>query len=260
MRIACLLALLALTQSGERWKTLAGGVRIAAAQPATDPGKRVTALLSDPARWAAGFRTVEDKLGGKFADGTTVEVVWDYDGAEFAKMAGRTTIRFNLKKLELYQAKLEELERRREELAKDGKRMVYRLPPAKLERFIPHELTHVLQKQRGVEAPEWFEEGLAQWVGDDPNVLIGYALAGKQVGLVGELLPDPDDVYARGHLFFKWLDSRGGLRKAVQASFFGGVSWKKAIEDATGLGWEALRAEEAPWSARELDKLRPPEK
>lgn len=250
-----LVALAGALQGDPRLKRLGEQVSFAAV-----PASKATALLSDRARWAAGFKTVEDKLGGRFDDATAVEVTWDYEGAEFAKMAGDLRIRFNLAKLEAYQKKLDELEERRRELAKEGKRMVYRLPPAKIERFIPHELTHVLQKQRKVQAPEWYEEGLAQWVGDDPNVLIGYALSGKAVGRIDEKPADPDDVYARGHLFFKWLDSKGAVRKAVQPAFFDGVAWKKALEDAVGLDWGALVAAEQAWSARELEKLRPPAK
>jgi len=255
MRSMLAVALLGALQGDPRLKKLAEQVTIAPVA-----SSKVTAMLSDRARWAAGFKTVEEKLGGRFDDATAVEVTWDYEGSEFAKMAGDLKIRFNLAKLEAYQKKLDELEVRRVELAKEGKRMVYRLPPAKMERFIPHELTHVLQKQRKVAAPEWFEEGLAQWVGDDPNVLIGFALSGKSVGLVDERLAEPDDVYARGHLFFKWLDSRGAVKKAVQAAFFDAVPWKKALEDAAGLEWSALAAAEQAWSARELEKLRPPAK
>ena len=138
--------------------------------------------------------------------------------------------------------------------------MVFRLPPAKLERFVPHELCHVLQKQRKVEAPEWFEEGLAQWVGEDPNVLTGFAIAGKKVEVIDVATSDPDDVYARGHLFFLWLESRGALKKAVRAAFFESVPWKKALEDATGLTWDKLIAAEREWSAVEAAKLRPKEK
>ena len=255
MRLMLLAALLGSSQGDPRLKKLADAVTIAPVA-----ASKSTGVLSDRARWAAGFKLVEEKLGGRFDDATAVEVTWDYEGSEFAKMAGDVKIRFNLAKLEAYQKKIDELEERRQELLKEGKRMVFRLPPAKIERFIPHELTHVLQKQRKVAAPEWFEEGLAQWVGDDPNVLIGYALSGKKFGLVDELLPDPDDVYARGHLFFKWLDSKGAVKKAVQPAFFDGVPWKKALEDAVGLKWDALCAAEQAWSARELEKLRPPAK
>jgi hypothetical protein len=253
---ALLLALVAAQNADQRGRELAARVRFAAAETKSDEARRVVALLSDPSRWAAGFREVEEKLGA-FADDSALDVTWDYAGDEFAKMAGKTVIRFNLGRLEAYRRKLDELEKQRQELAKQGKRMVYRLPPAKIERFIPHELVHVLQKQRGCEAPEWFDEGLAQWLGDDPNVLVGFALSGRKPDGIEAPLADPNDVYARGHLFFKWLDSKGVLRKAVRAAFFEGVAWKRALEDATGLAWEKLVAAEKDWSARELEKLRP---
>ncbi len=254
--ILLLAAALLVQGADERARKLAAKVAFAKVEPRSDEQKKVLALLTSPERWAAGFRTVEEKLG-PFSDETALSVTFDYDGREFVKMSGKTTIRFNMPKLEAYQKKLDDLERQKQELAKQGKRMVFRLPPAKLERFIPHELTHALQKQRGCEAPEWFDEGLAQWVGDDPNVLAGFALAGKKAEAIEAASADPDDVYARGHLFFKWLDARGALRKAVRLAFFDGAGWKKALEEATGLAWEKLAAAEQEWSALELEKLRP---
>ncbi|HVE38476.1 MAG TPA: hypothetical protein VNM14_01225 [Planctomycetota bacterium] len=261
MRLLALALLLSQVPPGaeERAKKLAAQVRVAKPESRSDEARRVIELLGTPERWAAGFRTVEEKIGA-FSDDTAVEVTFDYDGREFAKMAGDTKVRFNLTKLEEYRRKLDALDRQRQELAKQGKKMVFRLPPAKLERFVPHELCHVLQKQRKVEAPEWFEEGLAQWVGDDPNVLIGFALAAKKVDGIESSLSDPEDVYARGHLFFLWLDSKNVLRKAVRAVFFESVPWKKALEDASGLAWEKLVAAEREWSLREVEKLRPKEK
>ena len=261
MRLIALALLVTQAPQGaeERLKKLASQVTFVRPEPQNDEARRVLELLTSPDRWAAGFRTVEGKIGA-FSDATALEVTFDFDGREFAKMAGDTKLRFNLGKLEEYQKKLDALERQRKDLAKQGKKMVFRLPPAKLERFIPHELCHVLQKQRKVEAPEWFVEGLAQWVGDDPNVLIGFGLAGKKVDGIESALADPDDVYARGHLFFMWLESRGALRKAARAAFFEAVPWKKALEDATGLAWDKLVPAERDWSLREAEKLRPKEK
>jgi hypothetical protein len=261
MRLLALALLLVQAPPGseERCKKLSSQIAFTRPEPRSEEARRVVELFSAPERWSAGFRSVEEKIGA-FSDATAVEVTFDYDGREFAKMAGDTKIRFNLSRLEEYRKKLDALERQRQELAKQGKKMVFRLPPAKLERFIPHELCHVLQKQRKVEAPEWFEEGLAQWVGDDPNVLIGFALAGKKVDGIESSLADPEDVYARGQLFFLWLDSRNVLRKAVRAVFFESVPWKKALEDASGLAWDKLVAAEREWSQREAEKLRPKEK
>jgi len=261
MRIVVLAALVALAGQAvdERLKKLASQVTFTRPEARSDEARRVVDMLTAPERWAAAFRTVEEKIGA-FADATAVEVTFDYDGREFAKMAGDTKIRFNLVKLEDYRRKLDALERQRQELTKQGKKMVFRLPPAKLERFVPHELCHVLQKQRKVDAPDWFEEGLAQWVGEDFNVLTGFAIAGKKVDAIDAATSDPDDVYARGHLFFLWLDSRSALKKAVRAAFFDSVPWKKSLEDATGLAWDKLIAAEREWSAAEAAKLRPKEK
>jgi hypothetical protein len=258
MRMMALALLLAQAAQGAdaRLKKLASQVSFARPAAGSDEARRVVDLLTAPDKWIAGFRTVEEKIGA-FADTTTVEVTFDFDGVEFAKMAGDTKIRFNLVKLEEYQKKLDAIERQQQELAKQGKKAVFRLPPAKLERFIPHELCHVLQKQRKVDAPDWFVEGLAQWVADDPNVLIGFALAGRKVEPIESSLPEQNDVYARGHLFFLWLDSKGALRKAARAAFFEGVPWKQALETASGLSWDKLVAAEREWSQREAERLRP---
>jgi hypothetical protein len=262
MATAAVLGLLLAAGPGdeERARRLAEAVKFAVAPPSSPEGERVLALLSDRGRWAAGFRTVETRLGVAFAEDTKVEVTWDYDGDEFVKMSGKTTLRFHLGKLEAYQAKLDELDRRRKELAKEGKKLVYRLPPAKMELFIPHELVHVLQKQKGAEAPEWFEEGLAQWVAEDPNLLVGFALTGRPVIPVDGPPAEPNDVYARGHLFFLWLQSRGALKGAVRAFLADGVPWRKALEDAAALPWAALSEAEQKAGTKEITKYRPPAK
>lgn len=261
MRIVpLLLSLAALQGADDRAKKNAERIAFAKVEARNDEEKSVLALLTDRPRWAASFKEVEEKLGGVFKDDTAVEVTFDYDGDEFAKMAGVTRIQFNLRRLEAYQKKLDDLDRQRRELAKQGKRITFRLPPAKFERFIPHELTHVLQKQNGAEAPEWFEEGLAQWVGDDPNVLIGFALSERKVESIEGPVSEGNDVYARGHLFFKWIESKGAIRKTCSAALFGGVPWKKALEDATGLAWDKLLPAEREWSVKEVDRLRPPKK
>src|SRR6185436_9280189 len=112
MRTLVLVAVAALaTQAGEeRLKKLASQVTFARPDARSDEARRVVDLLTAPDRWAAAFRTVEEKIG-PFADATAVDVTFDYDGREFAKMAGDTKVRFNLAKLEDYRRKLDALDR-----------------------------------------------------------------------------------------------------------------------------------------------------
>src|SRR5204863_4011948 len=143
-------------------------------------------------------------------DGTGEE----YGQGSAAGIEGR--VRFNLPKLEEYQRKVDELEKQKKNLEAEGRKAVFRVPPARLDRMIWHELTHVLQ--RGCEGPDWFREGMAVWVSEDPNTLLAFASAGRKVESIEMLLPARNDAYARGHLFWKWLDSKGAAKKAARSA------------------------------------------
>lgn len=241
----------------DRAEKLYERVSIEKVEPKSGEERRVHEVLTKKEIWLAAIRAVEERIG-PFPDGVTVKVGFDWPGDEYAHggaIADKGWVRFNLKKLGEYQKKVDEIESRRKEAEKQGKRLVFRVPPARFDRMIWHELTHVLQ--RGHDSPDWFSEGMAVWTADDPNCLAFFANAGKKVEPVESPLADKNDTYARGHLFWKWLESKGVLKKVVDATVFGRKPWKKSLEDATGLPWDKLVAEERDWSAKELEKIRP---
>ena len=232
-------------------------VTFESASPATDEGRRVVEALARKESWSAGFKAVEEKIG-PFPAGLTVRVSFDWPGDEYGQGSGtgkRGWVRFNLSKLEDYQRKVDEVERQKKALEAGGRKPVFRVPPARLERMIWHELTHVLQG--GCEGPDWFREGMAVWASEDPNALAAFAHAGKKAEPIEAPLAEKKDAYARGHLFWKWLDSKGAAKRGAGAACLGRVDWKAALVDATGLPWEKLIAAEQEWSAAELEKLRP---
>lgn len=229
-------------------------------EPSSDEERRVLEALTKKDHWVAAFRGVEEKAG-PFADDLAVKVRFDWKGDEVAHAFTGSeggTIRFNLKRLEEYQKTVDGLERQRRELEKKGKRTILRVPPARLDRMIWHELTHLLQ--RGYSSPDWFREGMAVWVSDDPNCLAAFAHAGGKIDLIETACASLNDTYARGHLFWMWLASRGAARKAIDASVHARKPWKTALEESTGLAWAELVAAELEWSAKELEKRRPPPK
>ena len=231
-----------------------GRVSFEKTSPATAEGRRVVEQLTRTDLWTEGFRAVDEKIG-PFPAGLTVRVSFDGEGEEFGQgsaTGNEGLVRFNLPKLEEYQRKVDELERQKKTLEAEGKKPVFRVPPARLDRMIRHELTHVLQA--GVDAPDWFREGMAVWVSDDPNTLLAFASAGKKVESIEMILPARTDAYARGHLFWKWLDTKGAARKAARAAVLDRVPWKRAIEESTGLAWETIVIEERPWSAGAMTK------
>jgi hypothetical protein len=227
------------------------------ADPSGDEERRVLEVLLKKEHWLEAFRILEEKIG-PFPDALTVRVGFDWPEDEYAHGGsgpGGGWIRFNLGKLGEYQKKVDQLEAQRKEEEKKGRRLVFRVPPARLDRVIWHELTHVLQ--RGLESPDWFKEGMAVWASDDPNCLAGFAASGKKARPVEETSADRNEIYARGHLFWKWLDSRGLAKKVARETVIGRRGWRPALEEATGLEWEKLAAQEEEWSAAELERMRP---
>lgn len=230
-------------------------VRFEDARADTVAGDRVADILRSKEHWVAAYRAIETKLGPFPPMELTVS--FDHQGDEAAQArsrGGRGHIRFNLKKLEEYQAKVDELEERKRALAREGKRLVFKVSPARVERVIWHELTHVFHAD--YEAPAWFTEGLAQWLSEDASAVQGFAHARRETRDIEQELDERLDVYARGHLFWSWVAQRGATRRAVRASVVERKPWKEALEEALGLNWELARGAERDWSAREVERLR----
>src|SRR2546428_8421522 len=255
MRATTIVRLLFLSQ--DRAEKFFERVSIQKVEPKSDEARRVMDVLTRKENWLAAFRAVEEKVG-TFADGVTVKATFDWSGDEYAH-GGATGdqgwIRFNLARLEEYQKKIDAIEKRRKEEEEKGRKVVFRVPPARFDRILWHELTHVLQ--RGYDGPDWFKEGMAVWVSDDPNCLAAFANAGKMAESIETALSDINDTYARGHLFWKWLASKNLVKKVVDATVIGRGEWKKSLAEAADLPWEKLVAAEQEGRAKELPKIRP---
>lgn len=258
MWTAGLLLLAVLAPQESRAEGLFDRVTFGEAQPQGEPGERVLALLKSREHWLAAARAIESRLG-PWREKQTVQVSFDYDGDDAARTAtidGVGRIRFNLKKLEELQIRADELERQKRELAKEGKRLRFKVPPARLDRLLWHELTHVFHGD--LDAPDWFTEGLATWLSEDLNNLHAYAAFGPAVEEIDGAVGDKMTVYARGHLFWSWVAARGGVKPVVKAVVVDRAPWKASLEKVLGLPWEEIQKAELEWSAKEVAKLRQP--
>ena len=160
-----------------------------------------------------------------------------------------------------YERKMIDYRKQQEELAKQHKHMVWKVPPIKYERLIWHELTHIFQGE--VKTPDWFHEGLASWMGDDICYILDFLVAGKEVMDIDEPLAAGDDAYPRGMMFMKWLEEkagREGMKKIMKAVYTDGADWKKALCDGTKLEWASLKKVELEASKKLAEKNRPREK
>jgi len=232
--------------------------RIQFETPSTDSeeARKVADTLMKRETWIAAYRALEQRLG-PMPDGLAVKVDFALEGEEAgfgSGNGGEGRVRFNLRLLAEHRKRIEETEARRREAEGRGQHMVYRVPPMRMDRLVYHELTHVFQ--RGCEGPGWFLEGMAQLVSEDPSNLAAFANENKKVQDVDEHLPARNDTYARGHVFWKWLDSNGAAKKAAELTILQGRPWKEALEEATGLPWGILKEVECEWSEREVQKLR----
>jgi hypothetical protein len=226
------------------------------ARPGGEAGDRVVAALRSAENWRAAFRAIEARLGPMPAE-MAVAVTFDYDGEEMAKATSKGAlgaIRFNLRKLEEHQKRVDDLEKQKKDLAREGKRLVFRVPPARLDRILWHELTHIFHGE--LAAPEWFSEGLAQWLADDPNCLRAFVFDGRDVEEIEAPPGHKNDVYARGHLFWSWVATRGATKSAVKLAVVEHGAWKASLEKALGLGWDDIVRSEREWSSREVARMR----
>jgi hypothetical protein len=254
---ALLLAFLGLcAQEQRREADFFDRVEFGATNPDADEERKVLEVLSKREHWIGAFRTIERTFGA-FPDNLVVKVDFSLKGPEAGWGAGRGSegkIRFNLNVLGNIQRKINEIEEKSKEAQARGGKVVYKVPPAKIERVIYHELTHVLQRE--YMAPGWFTEGMATFVADDPNNLYGFAVANKPIEEIDAALTDPHDSYARGHLFWKWIETRSAVKKVAELALVEHKVWKDALEEGTGFPWAVLVITERKWSAAEIQKYK----
>lgn len=227
------------------------------AAPESEAEKKVVELLSRRETWTEAVRTIEGTFG-RFPEALRVRVDYSLTGDEAGQASlrdGAATVRFNVKLLGELQKKAEDAETRPKEAQDRSGKLVYRVPPVRIDRVVAHELTHVLQGD--LAAPEWFREGMAQWIGDDPNNLYAFGLTHKAVQDIDGIGLERRGTYARGHLFWAWLNSCGAAKKAGELSLSRRAPWKEALEQATGKPWAEIVAAEREWSSTELQKYRP---
>jgi hypothetical protein len=253
---ALLLALLAGPADDQRAQEFFGRIHFEAASPDTDEAKRVVAILTRKENWIGAHRAIEQRYGA-FPDDLAIEVDFNLSGGEVGWGKGEASggkVRFNLGLLAEQLKKADELQARIKEAQIRGQRATVKVPPIRIERIIYHELTHVLQ--RGIEAPGWFVEGMAQLVADDPNNVASFAHGGKTVQGIDSESNDRNIAYARGHLFWKWLDSKGGVKKTADLLLVQHRPWKQALEEAAGESWLLILIHEEEWSTKEVERLR----
>ncbi len=222
----------------------------------SDVHRRVVAKMLSKKAWLAAIRNVEDELG-PLPDDMVVKVeLAEWVGSHPAignAIGSNGSVKINMRRLVEYQDTIDRLEKQKRDLAKKGKRLIFKVPPIKFERIIHHEMTHVFQRE--VNTPDWFHEGLASWIGNDSNYLYAFGVARKKVGDVDGELEEGDDAYPRGMLFFQWLDSRirkKGMRALGKAIYEEGKPWKEALVEAAGKEWPELVAAERKWSAKRI--------
>jgi hypothetical protein len=256
MRAVVLGILALLVQGQQRAKDFFDRIEFEVITSDSDEERKVLDVLQKSEHWIGAYRAIETKFGA-FPDNLAVKVNFSLKGVEAGWGAGQGAegrIRFNLKVLGDIQRKRDEIELKRKESQSRGATLVTKVPPAKIDRVIYHELTHVLQRE--FKAPDWFNEGMAQYLADDPNNLYGFAYHNKPVQEIDAVGVDRGDMYARGHLFWKWLDSRDAVKKVVALTLFDRKEWKAALEEGTGFPWVTLVLSEKAWSEGELQKYK----
>lgn len=218
-------------------------------------GREAREIVSRREHWVEAYRAIESRLG-PMPRGLRLTVKFDWTGPEFAKAAaqnGQGWIRFNMARLEEHVKRLREIEAQQAEAARKGGRLVFKIPPARLDRIVWHELTHVFQNN--YPAPEWFNEGMAQWLSEDLNCLAAFVQSGRAVDDVDRPPGERVDLYARGHLFWSWLESRH-LVRVVADRVVARRPWREILEEATGLAWSSIASTEREWSEQEVERLR----
>jgi hypothetical protein len=133
-----------------------------------------------------------------------------------------------------------------------GKDPKWRVPPAKLEALVHHELVHCFVPTSD---ENWWTEGIASWVAMDDSIVWAFANDKRPVNPLDQMVPE-EDAYARGWAFIEWVRSFGeekwkGFLKTVLADK---TKVKPAAEAASGKAWSDLVPAERDWSKAFIKK------
>ena len=257
MRIAILLLLLS---PRDRYEEASEKIRFPTAEKLVEWAeksglhRKVLVEFTDRKKYAAGLRTIQEKMGVFRAE---IDIEVDFEETDDRRPAraggkeGKGKIYYNLKRLAEYQRKSEEFEAER----RAGHQLVWVVPPPTYQGIVTHELTHVIV---GTFEEKWLTEGLACWVADDHTPLHAF---NHKKGTV-ESLDRPvseDDAYPRGLLFILWMEKRWNrdmVRKFVARVSAESESAKDALFSVTGNTWPRMADEEQGWSQEYCKKLR----
>ena len=261
-----LLLLVLLQTPDDRAKAIVGRIAFPAAEEVktwSDKGpeyKNVLDIVLKRESWRSAVKLVEERLAPFGGDWTIQVSLAEWEGdhpSEADRKDKAATVRFNMKRLSAYEKKMIDYRRQEEELRKQRKKIVWKVPPLKYDRLIVHELVHVLQGPYA--SPPWFHEGLASWAGADPNYVMAYLYNNEEVKDVESPL-DGDNLYGRGHLFMMWLEKKSGpgvFAKLAKATIVEGADAKAALEKLLETSWEKITAEELAWTLQYAKKNRP---
>jgi hypothetical protein len=266
MRSALLVALIAIQDASRAEKaadaiTFPSKTAVAEWTAKGDEHRRVLDAVLKKEHWVSALKSIEERLGPMGSWKVEVKLLsWEGSHpADGGRESDRGWVSFNMRRLGEYERKLAEWRVQAEELRKQGKRQVgWKVPPIRYERLIWHELTHVFQGE--VTTPTWFHEGLASWMGDDPSYVLAHLHNKRPVADLDAKLEEHDDAYGRGQRFFQWLESkagRNGIKAVSKAVYAAKGDWKKALCDAAGLDWEALKKAELEWAGAYAKKHGP---
>ena len=217
--------------------------------------RKVIRMITDRTAWAKAFELVDHKLGmlpPKPEIGVSIEESEDPRPACSTGKEGRGIVRFNMRHLAQYQAKLDELAI----LEKEGKVARWIVPPMKMEAIIPHELTHVVT---GGFEDLWVAEGLASYVASDDVVFYMFNQRKSRVDTLERLVPEAD-AYARGMAFFLWLEKEqgaDGVRSFARKVSRERYTPARATSEIAGQAWESIVPVEKTWSAGYIAQFKP---
>ncbi|OHB76135.1 MAG: hypothetical protein A2Z34_07690 [Planctomycetes bacterium RBG_16_59_8] len=121
-------------------------------------------------------------------------------------------------------------------------------PPQKI---ITHELCHIFHAAK-ISLPLFLNEGMAEYVAMKEDQLGPYFDSKKEVKNLDESVNIGfDERYARGLIFFKYLDSKykqASAKKFIVLTCLQEKDYKEGLQEITGKSWEKILKEELEWA------------
>ena len=208
---------------------------------------RILEDLQAPENWKAVIQEIEAVLC-PYPKSTNLRVRFtesdESPGSEVTRDRSGITVTFNVKLIDAFRARWQEVALANSERSKQGKPLEFERVPS-MYNHVARGLVHVLE--RGRQLPGWFHQGVPSWLWADMYYVKTFLDRAAAVEEIDAKPASAEDDYGRGHLFLLWLERKAGagvFPALARSVYEEGLDVQTAISRLLGAEWAEIKREE----------------